>query len=61
MNENNNIICDFGLHIGEPYTTLPASFLHWMIANNHKNSAIAKDELTRREEAVFHNRRCEKV
>ncbi|BBN83412.1 hypothetical protein PA25_33970 [Pseudoalteromonas sp. A25] len=46
-------ICDFGLHAGEPYTKLPASFLNWMVEINHDKSSLAKQELSRREDAVM--------
>lgn len=46
-------ICDFGLHIGEPYTRLPASFLNWMVEINHDKSQLARQELLRREDAVL--------
>ncbi|KPH58025.1 hypothetical protein AMS58_15555 [Pseudoalteromonas porphyrae] len=45
-------ICDFGLHKGEPYTKLPASFLNWMVGNNHEKSAFAHQELQRRQLAA---------
>ena len=41
-------ICDFGLHQGESYTKLPASFLHWMVSNKHEKSTLAEKELQRR-------------
>ena len=45
-------ICDFGLHPGEAYTKLPASFLNWMVGNNHEKSALAEQELQRRQLAA---------
>ncbi|MFY8275231.1 hypothetical protein AAEU32_13980 [Pseudoalteromonas sp. SSDWG2] len=51
MNKN-NVICDFGVHKGEPYKQVPASFLNWMVGINHNKAAIAKEELRRRETAV---------
>ncbi|MAD88949.1 MAG: hypothetical protein CMK64_04550 [Pseudoalteromonas sp.] len=48
-------ICDFGLHQGEKYTELPASFLNWMIEIEHEKCAIAKQELQRRASAVFNS------
>jgi len=48
-------ICDFGLHRGEKYTQLPASFLNWMVEINHPKNALAKDELKRRQVAVLNN------
>ncbi|KKE81468.1 hypothetical protein [Pseudoalteromonas luteoviolacea] len=55
MNEEQ--ICDFGLHAGEPYSRLPACFLNWMVETNHEKRDLAKNELNRREEAVS-NSRC---
>lgn len=46
-------ICDFGLHQGEKYTNLPASFLNWMVEIEHDKSAFAKQELQRRETAAI--------
>ncbi|MEQ3514636.1 hypothetical protein ABMY35_15020 [Pseudoalteromonas sp. BZB3] len=46
-------ICDFGLHQGEKYTSLPASFLNWMVEIDHEKCAFAKQELLRRETAVL--------
>ncbi|MEL0641802.1 hypothetical protein V6260_14415 [Pseudoalteromonas aliena] len=45
-------ICDFGLHKGEPYTKLPASFLTWMIGTNHNKREYADAELKRRQHAA---------
>ncbi|MFC0119534.1 hypothetical protein [Pseudoalteromonas xiamenensis] len=45
-------ICDFGLYKGEPYTSLPSSFLNWMIASSHPFADYASQELNRRLEAV---------
>ncbi|WP_440056673.1 hypothetical protein ACSLBF_17490 (plasmid) [Pseudoalteromonas sp. T1lg65] len=45
-------VCDFGLHAGEPYRKLPASFLNWMVETNHEKCNLAKNELARRLEAV---------
>jgi hypothetical protein len=56
MSNNNTPICDFGLHKGEPYTRLPASFLTWMIATNHQKAHYANDELKRRELAATKQR-----
>lgn len=50
--ETSKPICDFGVHKGEHYTALPASFLTWMIGTQHPESAIAQQELARREQAV---------
>lgn len=52
MYDENNPICDFGLHKGEPYTRLPASFLTWMVGINHQKAQYASDELKRRELAA---------
>ncbi|WP_188085409.1 hypothetical protein [Pseudoalteromonas sp. FUC4] len=52
MQHTKNTICDFGLHRGEAYTKLPASFLTWMIAANHEKSQYASKELKRRETAA---------
>ncbi|KTF09848.1 MAG: hypothetical protein ACI6PR_10905 [Pseudoalteromonas sp.] len=52
MLNNTHTICDFGLHKGEAYTKLPASFLIWMISTKHRQSNFAKAELKRREQAV---------
>jgi spore germination protein GerM len=52
MVDKKPLICDFGLHKGEPYTRVPASFLTWMIGANHKKSHIAVQELKRRELAA---------
>ncbi|TMP42555.1 hypothetical protein CWB96_09995 [Pseudoalteromonas citrea] len=49
---NDKEICDFGLHHGEPYTALPATFLNWMVETNHNKSHFAKNELERRIIAV---------
>ncbi|MCF2906802.1 MULTISPECIES: hypothetical protein [Pseudoalteromonas] len=57
----NQPICDFGLHSGEPYCKLPASFLNWMVATGHAKQALAKDELTRRHNAVCDSRMKSKV
>ncbi|MBQ4835040.1 MULTISPECIES: hypothetical protein [Pseudoalteromonas] len=54
MNEEQ--ICDFGIHAGEPYSKLPACFLNWMVETNHKKRSFAKNELNRREEAVLSSR-----
>ncbi len=43
-----NQVCDFGLHKGEHYAKVPASFLNWMVQTNHEKAAIAKAELARR-------------
>ncbi|NMF47713.1 hypothetical protein HHL01_05915 [Pseudoalteromonas arctica] len=53
MPHTKHAICDFGLHKGEPYTKLPASFLTWMIATNHEKSKYASEELKRRETAAI--------
>ncbi|WP_404343214.1 hypothetical protein [Pseudoalteromonas mariniglutinosa] len=45
-------ICDFGLHNGEPYSKLPASFLNWMVGNKHEKSHYAEQELMRRQLAA---------
>jgi hypothetical protein len=50
---NETPICDFGLHAGEPYTRLPVSFLNWMIEVDHVKASYARNELSRRENAVF--------
>ncbi len=52
MANEENALCDFGLHQGEPYSKLPASFLNWMIGNNHQKSHYAKQELLRRQLAA---------
>jgi hypothetical protein len=52
MSNNPPPICDFGLHKGEPYTKLSASFLTWMIATNHQKAKYASEELKRRELAA---------
>ena len=52
MSNNEQPICDFGLHQGESYTKLPASFLNWMVGNNHEKSALAEQELHRRQLAA---------
>lgn len=52
MAHNNEHICDFGLHQGQSYTQLPASFLNWMVGNNHEKSALAEQELQRRQLAA---------
>ncbi|MEO2268456.1 hypothetical protein [Pseudoalteromonas pernae] len=52
MNNNNNMICDFGVHKGESYKQVPASFLTWMVGINHQKASIAKEELKRREQAA---------
>ncbi|MFY8329007.1 hypothetical protein B5G52_13955 [Pseudoalteromonas sp. A601] len=48
----NEHICDFGLHQGQSYTQLPASFLNWMVGSNHEKSALAEQELQRRQLAA---------
>jgi hypothetical protein len=50
---NNNQVCDFGFHAGQPYTAVPVSFLQWMVAHQHKHAEIAKNELKRRQSVVF--------
>ncbi|MGO2074360.1 MAG: hypothetical protein ACTJH9_11000 [Pseudoalteromonas sp.] len=45
-------ICDFGLHQGQSYKELPASFLNWMVGNKHEKSALAEQELQRRQLAA---------
>jgi hypothetical protein len=52
---NETPVCDFGLHRGEKYTEVPASFLNWMIEIRHEKHLIAKAELLRRENAVYNN------
>lgn len=52
MSDTNHTICDFGLHKGQAYTKLPASFLTWMIAAKHNKAEIASKELKRRERAA---------
>ncbi len=52
MTHTPHTICDFGLHKGEAYTKLPASFLNWMIATKHEKSHYARTELKRRELAA---------
>ncbi|MDP2635611.1 MAG: hypothetical protein ACPG5Z_14805 [Pseudoalteromonas sp.] len=52
MSQSNEHICDFGLHQGQSYTKLPASFLNWMVGNNHEKSALAEQELNRRQLAA---------
>lgn len=52
MSHTKHAICDFGLHKGEPYTKLPASFLTWMIGTNHHKREYANTELKRRERAA---------
>ncbi|MBS3797757.1 hypothetical protein [Pseudoalteromonas sp. BDTF-M6] len=52
MNNNNNVICDFGVLKGESYKQVPACFLNWMIGVNHQRADIARAELARREQAV---------
>ena len=52
MSDTNHTICDFGLHKGQAYTKLPASFLTWMIAAKHHKAEIASKELKRRERAA---------
>ncbi|WP_171972338.1 hypothetical protein [Pseudoalteromonas sp. EB27] len=52
MQHTEHTICDFGLHRGEAYTKLPASFLTWMIATKHEKSKYASEELKRRETAA---------
>lgn len=42
------LICDFGKHRDVPYTRIPASYLRWMLASGHQQSAIARAELERR-------------
>lgn len=54
MNEEQ--ICDFGLHAGEPYNKLPACFLNWMVETKHEKQDLAKNELNRRQEAVLNSR-----
>ncbi|GEK10529.1 hypothetical protein HUZ36_15830 [Pseudoalteromonas sp. McH1-7] len=46
--KQDNLICDFGLHAGEPYSSLPASFLNWMVETGHDKREYAKVELNRR-------------
>ncbi|MCQ8878637.1 hypothetical protein NQT69_11550 [Pseudoalteromonas shioyasakiensis] len=52
MAQSNEHICDFGLHQGQSYTQLPASFLNWMVGSNHEKSALAEQELQRRQLAA---------
>ncbi|WP_166114845.1 hypothetical protein [Pseudoalteromonas sp. Z9A5] len=52
MSDTKHTICDFGLHKGEAYTKLPASFLTWMIAAKHQKSEYASKELKRRQHAA---------
>jgi len=52
MANEENAICDFGLHQGEPYSKLPVSFLNWMVGNNHLKSHYAEQELQRRQLAA---------
>ncbi|WP_372763365.1 hypothetical protein [Pseudoalteromonas sp.] len=52
MSEQHNHICDFGLHKGEPYTRLSASFLTWMVGTKHQKAHYASAELKRRELAA---------
>lgn len=52
MSQSNEQICDFGLHQGQSYKKLPASFLNWMVGNNHEKSALAEQELNRRQLAA---------
>ncbi len=52
MADKESAICDFGLHQGEPYNKLPASFLNWMVGNNHQKSHYAEQELQRRQLAA---------
>ncbi|WP_201020860.1 hypothetical protein [Pseudoalteromonas sp. H71] len=52
MTHTPHTICDFGLHKGEAYTKLPASFLNWMVATKHEKSHYARTELKRRELAA---------
>ncbi|CAM3753434.1 MULTISPECIES: hypothetical protein [Pseudoalteromonas] len=52
MSHNEQQICDFGLHQGQAYTKLPASFLNWMVGSNHEKSALAEQELHRRQLAA---------
>ncbi|MEL0653441.1 hypothetical protein V6257_00210 [Pseudoalteromonas issachenkonii] len=52
MPHTKQTICDFGLHKGEPYTKLPASFLTWMVGINHTKREYANTELRRRERAA---------
>ncbi|TMP31774.1 hypothetical protein CWB99_00390 [Pseudoalteromonas rubra] len=59
--ESNQSICDFGLHSGEPYSKLPASFLNWMVATGHAKQNLAKEELTRRHNAVYDSRMKSKI
>lgn len=59
MSEINNQICDFGLHKGEPYTRLPASFLIWMVGINHQKARYASEELKRRELAATKKLMCD--
>ncbi len=49
-------ICEFGLHRGEPYSKLPASFLNWMIGMKHQHAGYAAEELQRRMQAVNNGR-----
>ena len=58
MSNREQQICDFGLHQGESYTKLPASFLNWMVGNNHEKSALAKQELKRRQLAASRKLNC---
>lgn len=53
MTHTPHTICDFGLHKGEAYTKLPASFLTWMVATKHEKSHYASQELKRRENAAM--------
>lgn len=59
MAHNNEHICDFGLHQGQSYTQLPASFLNWMVGNNHEKSALAEQELQRRQLAATGQLNCD--
>ncbi|MEJ6476378.1 hypothetical protein [Pseudoalteromonas piscicida] len=55
--KKDNSICDFGLHAGEPYSSLPASFLNWMVEIGHEKCEFAKSELNRRISAVAESTR----
>jgi len=46
--QTDDLVCDFGKHNGTPYTRLPVSYLHWMVAQNHSRADIAQAELDRR-------------
>lgn len=53
MDNSNNLICDFGVHKGESYRQVPASFLNWMVGVNHHQAPLARAELRRREQAAL--------